>query len=239
MIVAMPSVSQQNPAYKSPGFFPREVFLCRMQQIETTTRDRRFAGAAFAELTFGVIGIALGWFFGPDARRDIPRLDDLFGIGVGLSIGIASGISLAFAMGWVRKLPLRSIQELNRFAEQNLYEIFAPFSKAQLIVLAMTAGVGEELLFRGWLQAAITGPTNSGAVIQPLLGILAASMIFGLAHPITRTYAVIAAGMGFILGSIYWLSGNLLAAIIAHAVYDAIAIFQWKSDMKHQNNIRN
>ena len=50
------------------------------------------------------------------------------------------------------------------------------------------------------------------------------SLLFGLAHALTRTYAVLATLVGFYLGFLFWLTGNLLAPILAHAVYDFVAL---------------
>jgi membrane protease YdiL (CAAX protease family) len=39
---------------------------------------------------------------------------------------------------------------------------------------------------------------------------------------VTRTYGIMAMGIGVYLGVLYVLTGNLLAPMIAHAVYDAV-----------------
>jgi membrane protease YdiL (CAAX protease family) len=49
-------------------------------------------------------------------------------------------------------------------------------------------------------------------------------VLFGLLHPITPTYAVLAALMGAYLGGVWLASGNLLVPIVAHALYDFIAL---------------
>ena len=60
---------------------------------------------------------------------------------------------------------------------------------------------------------------------QELRGLLAASVLFGLAHPITPAYAVLAAMIGVYLGWL-WLAfdKNLLVPITAHALYDFLAL---------------
>jgi len=65
----------------------------------------------------------------------------------------------------------------------------------QLLVISALAGIGEEALFRGVVQAAI-GQWSG----LPWLGLLVASVLFGLAHMITATYAVVAALIGAYLG---------------------------------------
>ena len=48
--------------------------------------------------------------------------------------------------------------------------------------------------------------------------------LFGLAHFLSATYAVIAALVGAYLGWLHLVSGNLLVPIVAHAVYDLVAL---------------
>ena len=55
----------------------------------------------------------------------------------------------------------------------------------------------------------------------------------------TPLYIVLATGMGMVLGAIYWLTGNLLCAIVAHAVYDAVILLKWNHDMNHEARERN
>jgi len=85
------------------------------------------------------------------------------------------------------------------------------FGLIEILLLSAAAGVGEEILFRG--------------VVQPLLGLWVTSTIFGILHALTPAYFVLAAVMGCYLG---WLSDhtqNLLAPILVHFLYDAVALY--------------
>jgi hypothetical protein len=80
-------------------------------------------------------------------------------------------------------------------------------------VIGAAAGVGEEVLFRG--------------VLQPLVGWPAASVLFGLAHMGGRAmapFAVWAAVMGGALGALAIATGGIVAPIVAHGVYDVLAL---------------
>lgn len=79
-----------------------------------------------------------------------------------------------------------------------------------IVLLSLAAGVGEEVLFRG--------------VLQPLIGLLAASLIFGALHAFTLGYFLMASAFGLYLGWLYEASGNLAVPILAHAVYDVFAL---------------
>ena len=89
---------------------------------------------------------------------------------------------------------------------------FSILSTPQIVLVSMAAGVGEELLFRGWLQAVV--------------GWAPASLAFGLAHVAgVRMFAfgLWATGMGLVLGGLALATGGLLASMIAHACYDVLA----------------
>jgi len=87
-----------------------------------------------------------------------------------------------------------------------------------LFFVAVFAGVGEELFFRGVLQRLFIKLFRS-----PWAGILVAAFIFSAIH--MQFYGFIPRFiLGVLLGFIYWYSGSLWPAIVAHFVYDAFAI---------------
>ena len=87
-----------------------------------------------------------------------------------------------------------------------------------LTVLAVLAGLCEEILFRG-LVFQFLRPVHQG------MAILVCNLLFGLAHLITPLYAVLAALAGLYLTGLMVLApdSNLLVPITAHAVYDFFA----------------
>jgi hypothetical protein len=105
-----------------------------------------------------------------------------------------------------------------REIDEKITPIFVNSKLPDLALIALFAGVGEELFFRGWLQSVLA--SNFGA----WLGILIASVIFGLAHYLSPTYAIYAGLTGLYLGVIYLASGNLYIVMIIHALYDFIAL---------------
>jgi len=102
--------------------------------------------------------------------------------------------------------------------DEKIIPIFANNKLPDLIVIALLAGVGEELFFRGWLQNFLI------STIEIWLGILIASAIFGLFHYLSGTYAIYAGLTGLYLGVIYQVSGNLYIVMAIHALYDFIAL---------------
>lgn len=184
--------------------------------------DARFLGACFVELGLGLAAIMIGLWMGPDPRNLIPHWKDDWGIATGFGWGAAAGVVLAGVMLLVGQLPIRPIQQLNEMSAFHLMELLRGLSTSQLIVLALSAGVGEELLFRGWLMQVFTGDMTVCTQQEVIVAIFGSSIIFGFAHPMSVTYVIMAILMGIALGSLYWFTQNLLAPIVAHWFYDAI-----------------
>ena len=87
-----------------------------------------------------------------------------------------------------------------------------------LVLVAVFAGVGEELFFRGVLQRLFIKLFKN-----PWAGILVTAFIFSAIH--FQFYGFIPRFiLGILLGLIYWYSGSLWPAIIAHFAYDAFAV---------------
>ena len=63
--------------------------------------------------------------------------------------------------------------------------------------------------------------------MQPTLGLVPASVLFGLAHvggARMLPFGVWATAMGFALGGLAIATGGLVAPIVAHGVYDIVAL---------------
>jgi membrane protease YdiL (CAAX protease family) len=87
-----------------------------------------------------------------------------------------------------------------------------------MFFIAILAAVGEELLFRGLLQRLFIKLFRS-----PFVGIIVAAFLFSAMH--MQFYGFLPRFLlGVILGVIYWYSGSLWVAIIAHFIYDAALI---------------
>ena len=87
-----------------------------------------------------------------------------------------------------------------------------------LVVVAVFAGVGEELLFRGVLQRLLIKIFKS-----PMAGIIVVAFVFSAIH--FQFFGFLPRFvLGVVLGLIYWYSGSLWPAIFAHFVYDAVAV---------------
>ena len=152
--------------------------------------------AAAALLGAQVAGVRFAW--------GRPVRDVIIGAIVGAGLGAANIAMLQRPRG-IWKAMRMAIDEV-------LIPTFVGLSRSQIVGLSVAAGIGEELFFRGFLQ--------------PVAGLLAASLAFGAAHVAGArmvAFGVWAAGMGLVLGGLVVATGGIVAAIVAHACYDVMA----------------
>src|SRR5262245_41295305 len=156
--------------------------------------------------------LALGWLFD---HRPLGR----FALSVpGLLLGLAGAAPMVAMFFVIFRWPVGPLGGLKRFSEQVVRPLMAPCSLIDLVGISCLAGLGEEMLFRGLIQDLMVGPLGTWGALA------LASVLFGLLHAVSLTYAVLATLMGAYLGGLYLLSENLLAPVIAHALYDLIAL---------------
>lgn len=89
------------------------------------------------------------------------------------------------------------------------------------ILLSITAGICEEIVFRGYLQRQLTGLTGSAAI-----AIVLQALTFGIGHAYEGTNSVVSISLhGLVFGMVAYRRCNIRAGIIAHANWDILAGF--------------
>lgn len=87
-----------------------------------------------------------------------------------------------------------------------------------IIYASLTAGVIEEIVYRGIFMRSLQQWTRS-----PAAGVIISSVVFGIAHWENGLYSVIYTGLlGLVLAIWVQREGRLWAPIIAHTLYDFI-----------------
>jgi len=167
---------------------------------------RVLAIVALGEAILLVVALALAWGRVPLAPG--PALaGGLWGVLAAVALGAVNLVCLrARANRW----PGDSLRRVCRLIVRPLFEHVRVW---HIVLISALAGVAEEVLFRG--------------VLQPLIGLTAASVIFGAVHVGGRGfigYGIWAACIGALFGWLMVETGGLLAPIVAHAVYDALAL---------------
>src|SRR5262249_11890084 len=159
-----------------------------------------------------VLALGLGWLLGQPALETFHWSLDAVAVGA-----VASLPMLALFL-CIERWPARPLKRIQRYLAETIRPRFGACSLLELAVFSFLAGLGEEMLFRGVIQAA------TARWLGMWSGLLIASALFGLLHPITRTYIVLAAALGMYLGGVWLLSGNLLTVIVTHALYDFVVL---------------
>ncbi|MDF3053592.1 MAG: amino terminal protease self-immunity [Geminicoccaceae bacterium] len=119
---------------------------------------------------------------------------------------------------WALRTQTGSVRQLVQTVQDHLGPLLISRSSGELAGIAILAGVAEEFLFRGVMQVAL------GRVLSDGLALTITSVAFGLAHFLNPTYALLAFLAGAYLGALFLLQGNLLVPMVAHALYDFIAL---------------
>jgi membrane protease YdiL (CAAX protease family) len=175
------------------------------------TRNAVYIGWFFEGALIGV-AFGLGWFLSEPPH--ITMRWDLAALG----LGVAATGPMLLGLVLLTWLPLPAFRRLTNFFDQFGRPFFAPYSILDLGVLSLLAGFGEEMLFRAVIQGAVAHRIGIWSAW------VVASLLFGLMHAITPTYVVLATIAGLYLGGVWLLTDNLVVAIVAHALYDFLAL---------------
>lgn len=137
---------------------------------------------------------------------------------VTLLAGVLATVPPVAALAVVIRMRPAWLRDLDAALRKLLEMLFRGHGWGAVVAVSAIAGLGEELLFRGAIQAWLV------EVGGPVSGVALAALLFGLAHCVTTAYFVAASLMGLYLGMLYQISGNLLLPSLVHALYDWIAI---------------
>jgi len=128
-------------------------------------------------------------------------------LGRDLAAGLA-GAALVVLLSWEFTRRTASGQLLAK----TLASLVGSLTLRECLLLALASGIGEEAFFRG--------------ALQPRVGLIAASLLFGAAHFIPRrglvAWSAFSLAAGFLLGGLFAWTGNLLAPITAHVGINAV-----------------
>lgn len=129
----------------------------------------------------------------------------------GLWIGSLAGLAIVFGLRF-----LGMVWGPSRRLEQSFIRMLGPLSWPACFFLALASSLGEEVVFR--------------AVLQPWLGWVATSLIFGLLHfPFDRSlllWTPFAIAMGFLLGWLYDRTGTLVTPLATHFVINFLNLLR-------------
>lgn len=162
----------------------------------------------FFEGGLAPLALLLGWWWG---RNPLASFAWDFRH---LLAGILATIPPILLFTWTLRWPVGGLRKIKQFLEEEFCPMLAGARWSDIALIALSAGVGEEMLFRGVLQPSLVG------WLGLVWGVALTSLLFGLLHPISVPYAVVASLLGLYLGLVFLLTGNLLTVIITHTLYN-------------------
>ncbi len=124
-----------------------------------------------------------------------------------LLLGLGAG-ALVIAISYL----ITRFSAAGELLARRLAGALGPLSIWQTTFLALISGFAEEVFFRG--------------AVQPRVGLIAASVAFGIAHFVPRRefylWTVFSVLAGALLGFLFEHTGNLIAPIAAHTLVNAV-----------------
>jgi hypothetical protein len=128
-----------------------------------------------------------------------------FSFVVGLLVGLLLGAVLGFLIAGLTRWAVRRMKWAGAL-QGEFRSLLGPLTDGDIFFIAASSAVAEECFFRG--------------AMQPTVGLVVASLVFGGMHlPMTKRFipwTIEAVVMGFVLGALYWMTGQLAAPIAAH-----------------------
>lgn len=183
---------------------------------QTRQQSDGFPMAVLVEGGLALAAAILAWLLSVPLRQQFPPP------GQPLATAMLRGILATLpmlALFWTLVHSERpTMRHLRQQVEWLVREMFPSGSVAQFALVALLAGVGEELLFRGVIQTKLSEWTS------PAMGLVLASLLFGAAHALSKLYFVLATLIGLYLGWFVQSYGELVTPIVAHALYDFLAL---------------
>lgn len=171
-----------------------------MTTIRLKTAALAYGLLAAAAIIWGVLRGTPDIFHHPTGLLEHP-----LPMSVAILIGGAAGV--AFGLGMAR-LTRFSVYRFKWATALHIEfrGLFGPLRGLDILGFAIFSAIGEELFFRGALQSQI--------------GIIPASLIFGVLHMAPSKkfipWPFQAVAMGFAFGGLFWITGNLVAPVLAH-----------------------
>jgi hypothetical protein len=128
-------------------------------------------------------------------------------LALGLVLGGAAGASFGFGVARATRWAVRRFRWAAAL-HLEFRSLLGPLTDGDILGFAALSAIAEEALFRG--------------AMQPTFGLVASSLVFGVMHfPLNARlvlWTLEAATLGFLLGGLFWVTGNLAAPIAMHFV---------------------
>jgi membrane protease YdiL (CAAX protease family) len=158
----------------------------------------------------------------------------------GVAFGLLATIPMLLSIVLTAMVPWRPLVELRELVQTKLAPFFRGMPSWALFLIAMGAGFGEEWLFRGFGVQGIDWllPDAWSPEMVRWTAILIVALVFGALHALTPMYFFLTFAMGIYFGYLVLLTDSLLPAVVAHGLYDYIALlYIMRLDKDHESGM--
>src|SRR4051812_13569404 len=125
--------------------------------------------------------------------------------------GVATGLALGLAIAFTSRLAVHRF-EWARALHRELRSMVGPASDTEIVVLAVTSSIGQEMFFRG--------------ALMPAAGVWVSSGVFALLHVAPRLrylpWTIGSFVAGVLFAELFVWSGDLTGAVLAHFVVNLL-----------------
>ena len=176
-----------------------------------------------------VLALVLGFFNIFDPAQPLANVLELSWSRL-LTMGVLATLPLVVYFVLLEYWSPKFYQPMQEFIDQSLRPMFVNTSVFELAIIALLAGVGEEILFRWCLQGGVFALLTpmTGTIGALLISLVLVNLVFGLCHWVNNTYLVFAFLAGIYLGLVMWWSSSWIVAAFAHTAFDFIALMYLK-----------
>ncbi|MBQ2619920.1 MAG: CPBP family intramembrane metalloprotease [Thermoguttaceae bacterium] len=181
--------------------------------------------AILFEGAMAIVGALLALICGLDLSKafhnpDFATMFSQFALGIGLAVGLGILFTVLDYFPWSH------LKKVSEKTKEFVNDAFKDSSLFNRFLVCLLAGVGEEILFRGFIFIAIFEfwPWGLEYNLNIIAAIAISSILFGLGHNVSALYFLITAMLGVTFCLVFLWTGSLIAPVIAHALYDFYAM---------------
>jgi membrane protease YdiL (CAAX protease family) len=164
-----------------------------------------------------VLAVALAWIFRVPLAAQMGAAS-FAELGVRIGAGLVATLPLLVTFWWLVNARWAAALRMREHVERLIHDLFPRASLVQLAVVSVVAGVSEELLFRGVAQPLVARWST------PVVGLVITSVVFGMFHAVSLLYFLLATFVGAYFGWLMLVVGSVVPPIIAHGLYDFLAL---------------
>ncbi len=166
----------------------------------------------------GVLSIGLGKWSGIDPLKTMPRPQEVGKMIEGVVDGFLVGTAIFMFAVWLYRTQSTWVRVAAMMLVYLTRHLYRGASASHIFAVCLSAGVGEGLLFRGWLQPWLATQFSFMGNAAIWVAIFCAAMIWALGFAMSIGNYIMSVFIGVLLGSSFHLTGSIIVPIVAQTL---------------------